>query len=386
MTTTELLRTPLYGLHTQLKARMVPFAGYSMPVQYPSGLMAEHRHTRTAASWFDVSHMGQVFVTGVNAAQELERLLPLDVVGLPVGKQCYGLLLDAQGGIVDDLMLLRLAKERFLLVVNAACKATDLLHMRDVMGAGVTVEEVCDRALIAVQGPQAVEAVATLLPAVKDLRFMLGGEFEWDGVGVIASRSGYTGEDGLELSIPAARAESFVDALASVDKMGGAVASAAGGVLPAGLGARNSLRLEAGLCLYGSDITRNQNPVEANLKWAISKARRADGARAGGYVGAEAVLAAWDARPQQKRVALKARQRVPVRDGALVVASDADGAAVTGNVTSGLLSPTLDAPIAFAYVDAAYAKKGNTVYAQVRGRNIAMQVVTGAFVPQNYVR
>lgn len=379
MTATALLHTPLYDLHTQLKARMVPFAGYSMPVQYPSGLMAEHKHTRATASWFDVSHMGQVSVTGANAAQALEKLLPVDVLDLPVGKQSYGLLLNGQGGIMDDLMLLRLAQDRFFMVVNAACKATDVPHIRSIIGDAAAVEEWNDRALIAVQGPKAVEAVAAMIPAVADLRFMLGGEFAWNGAQVIASRSGYTGEDGLELSVPADRAGAFVDALT-------AAGEAVGGVLPAGLGARNSLRLEAGLCLYGSDMTGNHNPVQANLKWAVSKARRADGARAGGYVGADAVQAAWDETPRQKRVALKAEQRIPVRDGSPVVASDVEGAPVIGSVTSGLLSPTLDVPIAFAYVDAAHAKKGSTVYAQVRGKNIAMQVVTGAFVPQNYVR
>lgn len=373
--TADLLRTPLYDLHVQRKARMVPFAGYSMPVQYPAGLMAEHKHTRSTASWFDVSHMGQLMITGAHAAEQLEKLLPVDVIGLPVGKQTYGLLLNEQGGILDDLMLLRLADDTFFMVVNAACKATDIPHIRAVLDDDVQVEELTERALIAVQGPKAVEIVASFIPAVTDLRFMLGGRFVWDGVELIASRSGYTGEDGLEVSVPAEKAEAFIAAL-----------EAAGDVQPAGLGARNSLRLESGLCLYGSDMTSNHNPVEANLKWAVSKVRRADGARAGGYVGADVVLAAWGEAPKQKRVALKAQQRVPVRDGTSVVASDSEGAPQIGHITSGLLSPTLDVPIAFAYVDAAHAKKGNTVYAQVRGKHIAMEVVTGAFVPQNYVR
>ena len=270
--------TPLHALHLELGARMVPFAGYSMPVQYPSGLMAEHVHTRTQAGLFDVSHMGQLTLSGPQAALAFESLMPVDVVGLAPGRQRYGLLLNEEGGILDDLMFVNRGDDLFV-VVNGACKVADLAHLQQRMGTQCTITPLPDQALLALQGPMAVTALARLVPGVTSLVFMTGDSFNWEGVPLFITRSGYTGEDGFEISIAATQADGFARALLAQPE-----------VLPVGLGARNSLRLEAGLCLYGQDLDTTTSPVEAGLTWAIQKSRRSGGERAGGFPGAERVL------------------------------------------------------------------------------------------------
>ncbi|MBY0466182.1 MAG: glycine cleavage system aminomethyltransferase GcvT, partial [Burkholderiales bacterium] len=266
--TTDLHTTPLNALHIELGARMVPFAGYSMPVQYPAGLMAEHLHTRTAAGLFDVSHMGQLRLVGPDAAAAFETLMPVDVASLPVGKQRYGLLLTAGGTIIDDLMFVNRGTDIFV-IVNGACKVGDIAHITEKIGARCDVIPMPERALLALQGPQAVTALARLVPGVEKLVFMTGAAFHWNGAELFITRSGYTGEDGFEISVPDTAADALARALLAQPE-----------VKPIGLGARNSLRLEAGLCLYGQDIDTTTTPVEAGLNWAMQKVRRTGGARA----------------------------------------------------------------------------------------------------------
>ena len=369
----DLLTTPLHALHVELGARMVPFAGYSMPVQYPAGLMAEHHHTRQAAGLFDVSHMGQLRLSGPDAAAAFESLMPVDVINLAVGKQRYGLLLNDAGGIIDDLMFVNRGEDIFV-IVNGACKHGDLAHIQARIGSRCTIEPQFDRALLALQGPQAVNALARLLPGVQTLVFMTGAAFTWDSAELFITRSGYTGEDGFEISLPANAAEAFARALLAQPE-----------VQPIGLGARNSLRLEAGLCLYGQDIDTTTTPIEAGLNWAIQKVRRSGGARAGGFPGADKVLGQLDGRTPlaRQRVGLIAQERVPVREH--VTLQNAAGQAV-GEVTSGLLGPSINQPVAMAYVQAEYAAAGTLVHALVRGKSVPMQVSAMPFVPTRYFR
>ena len=372
----DLQRTPLHALHLQLGARMVPFAGYHMPVQYPAGLMAEHHHTRTSASLFDVSHMGQLFLSGASLA--LESLMPVDVLGLAVGKQRYGLLLTDEGGTIDDLMFLRLTApdhdDRIFMVVNGACKAGDIAHMQARIGTQCQIEPQNERALLALQGPKAVDALARLAPGVDSLVFMTGGSFSVAGLGCIVTRSGYTGEDGYEISVAAHDAPALARALLAQPE-----------VQPAGLGARNSLRLEAGLCLYGNDMDTRATPVEASLAWAIPKVRRSGGARAGGFAGATTVLGQLEGTEpiRKKRVGLVALERIPVREHTEL--QDTSGQRV-GEVTSGLLGPTVDMPVAMGYVSPEHAAVGNRVNAVVRGKAVPMQVVAMPFVAPRYFR
>ncbi len=370
---TGLLTTPLNALHLELGARMVPFAGYSMPVQYPTGLMAEHLHTRSAAGLFDVSHMGQLRLVGDDAAAAFETLMPVDVVGLPVGKQRYGLLLTDEGTIIDDLMFFNRGEDLFV-IVNGACKAGDIAHIQARIGARCDVIPMPERALLALQGPQAVAALSRLVPGVEKLVFMTGAGFTWNGADLFITRSGYTGEDGFEISVPNESAEALARALLAMTE-----------VKPVGLGARNSLRLEAGLCLYGNDIDTTTTPVEASLNWAIQKVRRLGGARAGGFPGAGTVLAQLDGamRLERQRVGLVATERVPVREH--VKLENLDGQTV-GEVTSGLLSPTLNQPVALAYVQPDYAAAGTELFAMVRGKPVPMVVTPTPFVPTRYHR
>lgn len=375
--TAELLKTPLHALHLELGARMVPFAGYSMPVQYPAGLMAEHLHTREAAGLFDVSHMGQIRLTGPDAAAAFESLMPVDVIGLAPGKQRYGLLLTDEGTIIDDLMFVNRDRDNggdLFVIVNGACKHGDLAHMQKRIGARCTIEPQFDRGLLALQGPKAVTALARLLPGVEKLVFMTGAAFRWQDRPVFATRSGYTGEDGFELSLAAADTEPFARALLAQPE-----------VKPVGLGARNSLRLEAGLCLYGNDIDTTTTPVEAGLNWAMQKVRRTGGARAGGFPGADRVLAQLDGQLAltRVRVGLVAQERVPVREHTEL--QDPAGARV-GEVTSGLLGPSINQPVAMGYVDPACAAIGTRVHAIVRGKPVPMQVAAMPFVPNRYFR
>ena len=369
----NLLTTPLNALHIELGARMVPFAGYSMPVQYPAGLVAEHHHTRTAAGLFDVSHMGQLCLSGPDAAAAFESLMPVDVIGLGLHKQRYGLLLNDEGGIIDDLMFVNRGEDIFV-IVNGACKHGDLAHVQARIGSRCTITPQFDRALLALQGPQAVTALARLLPGVQQLVFMTGMAFTWEGADLYVTRSGYTGEDGFEISLPAHAADAFARTLLAQPE-----------VKPIGLGARNSLRLEAGLCLYGNDIDTTTTPVEANLNWALQKVRRSGGARAGGFPGADKVLAQLDgtAPAQRLRVGLVALERVPVREH--VELHNADGQKI-GEVTSGLLAPTADKPVALAYVQAEYAAMGTRLNAMVRGKAVPMEVSPLPFVPNRYYR
>jgi aminomethyltransferase len=373
----ELLTTPLNALHLELGARMVPFAGYSMPVQYPAGLVAEHHHTRSAAGLFDVSHMGQLRLSGPNAAAAFERLMPVDVIGLGVHKQRYGLLLNDEGGIIDDLMFVNrdvAGGGDLFVIVNGACKHGDLAHLQQRIGNRCSIEAQFDRALLALQGPQAVTALQRLVPGVQQLVFMTGMAVVWEGADLYITRSGYTGEDGFEISLPAQAAEAFARALLAQPE-----------VKPVGLGARNSLRLEAGLCLYGNDIDTTTTPVEAGLNWALQKVRRTGGARAGGFPGAEKILSQLDGTSptQRLRVGLVGLERVPVREH--VELHNVAGQQV-GEVTSGLLAPTADQPVALAYVQAEYAALGTRLNAMVRGKAVPMQVSPLPFVPNRYYR
>ncbi len=371
--TASLLTTPLNALHLELGARMVPFAGYSMPVQYPAGLMAEHQHTRTAAGLFDVSHMGQLRLVGPDAAAAFETLMPVDVIGLGLHKQRYGLLLNDDGGIIDDLMFVNRGDDLFV-IVNGACKHGDLAHIQARIGGRCTVDVQFDRALLALQGPQAVTALQRVVPGVEQLVFMTGMPANWNGADLYITRSGYTGEDGFEISVPANAADAFARALLAQPE-----------VQPIGLGARNSLRLEAGLCLYGNDIDTTTTPVEAALNWAMQKVRRTGGERAGGFPGADKVLAQLDgtAPATRKRVGLIAKERVPVREH--VELQNAAGERI-GEVTSGLIGPTINQPIAMGYVESGYAALGTQVQALVRGKAVPMEVAALPFVPNRYYR
>ena len=369
----ELLTTPLNALHLELGARMVPFAGYSMPVQYPAGLMAEHKHTREAASLFDVSHMGQLRLVGADAAAAFETLMPVDVMSLAAGQQRYGMLLNEEGGIMDDLMFVNTGEDLFV-IVNGACKTADIAHIQNKIGTRCKVKLLPDYALLALQGPQAATALQRLAPGVEKLVFMTGGRFYWGEVDIYVTRSGYSGEDGFEISLHQNHAEAFARALLAQPE-----------VKPAGLGARNSLRLEAGLCLYGNDIDTTTTPAEAGLNWAIQKVRRTGGERAGGFPGAEKLLAQLD-NPQtltRKRVGLIAQERIPVRDHTEL--HNAAGEKI-GEVTSGLLGPTIDQPIGMGYVQPQYAAIGTEVFAQVRGKPVPMVVSATPFVPTRYYR
>lgn len=377
-TPAPLLKTPLDSLHISLGARMVPFAGYSMPVQYPAGLMAEHRHTRSAAGLFDVSHMGQLRLVGADAAAAFESLIPVDVIDLPVGKQRYGLLLNEDGGIIDDLMFFKREADIFV-IVNGACKVGDIAHIQSRIGTRCEVIPMPERALLALQGPQAVTALSRLAPGVEKLVFMTGGHFKVqagvESIEVFLTRSGYTGEDGFEISVHESQAEALARALLSQPE-----------VNPIGLGARNSLRLEAGLPLYGNDIDATTTPVEAGLNWAMQKVRRTDGARAGGFPGAAKILAQLagaSAALTRRRVGLVALERVPVREHTEL--QDLSGKCI-GEVTSGLLGPTIDKPVAMGYVAPEFAALGTKINAIVRGKPVAMEVVAMPFVPTRYYR
>ena len=371
--TTALLNTPLNALHLELGARMVPFAGYSMPVQYPMGLMAEHIHTRSEAGLFDVSHMGQLRLVGTDAASAFESLMPVDVIDLPVGKQRYGLLLTDEGNIIDDLMFVNRGADIFV-IVNGACKVNDIAHIQGRIGAKCQVIPMPERALLALQGPKAVDALSRMVPGVEKLVFMTGASFDWQSADLFITRSGYTGEDGFEISVHNDHVDAFARALLAQAE-----------VKPIGLGARNSLRLEAGLCLYGNDIDTSTTPIEAGLNWAIQKVRRTGGARAGGFPGADIVLGQLDGSRSltRKRVGLIAQERVPVREH--VELQNTQGVKI-GEVSSGLLGPSANVPVAMGYVDVASASLGTVVNAMVRGKAVPMTVSAMPFVPNRYYR
>ena len=370
-------RTPLYHLHVELGARMVPFAGYEMPLQYTTGILKEHLHTRSAAGLFDVSHMGQIVLrprgTSVESvARALERLIPVDILDLPEGRQRYGMFTNPAGGILDDLMVAKRG-DHLSVVVNAACKDADEAHLRAHLSDICDVERLDESALLALQGPGAEAALAKLAPDVVAMRFMDVRTVSLLGAECQISRSGYTGEDGFEISVPAARAEAVARALLENPS-----------VAPIGLGARDSLRLEAGLCLYGADLTPTITPVEAVLEWAIQKSRRAGGARSGGFPGADIILPQLENGAPRRRVGLRAEGRLPVRAGAKLFGGD-DQTPI-GDVTSGGFGPSVDAPVAMGYVTAGAAKSGNTLHAEVRGNRIAINVCDLPFVTTRYKR
>jgi len=373
-----LLRTPLYKFHLERGARLVAFAGYEMPVQYPTGILTEHLHTRAAAGLFDISHMGQIAMRAMSgrledATQALETLVPIDVVGIGEGRQRYALFTNAAGGILDDLMVANRG-DHLLLVGNAACKTADLAHLRQHLGQTCKIDPLPDRALIALQGPLAQAALARLAPATVTMRFMDVRPVRILGADCEVSRSGYTGEDGFEISIAADRVEALAHALCEDNS-----------VMPIGLGARDSLRLEAGLCLYGSDLDPATTPVMAALEWAIQKARRAGGSRAGGFPGADIILRQLTDGAPHRRVGLKVEDRVPVRGGAKLYA-DEISASTIGIVTSGGFGPSVQAPIAMGYIDENSATTGKRIVGEVRGKRIALQVCDLPFVPHRYKR
>ena len=377
MSDTDLKRTILHPLHVELGAKLVPFAGYAMPVQYPMGVLREHLHTRAQAGLFDVSHMGQVILRPKSdmAALELalEALMPVAVQGLAEGRQRYGLLTNDAGGILDDLMFANRGDHIFV-VVNAACKEADIAHLRAHLDAVAEIVPVTDRALLALQGPAAETVLAGLVPPVRDMRFMDVISLDTLYGALWMSRSGYTGEDGFEISIPEASAVDFARALLAHEA-----------VAPIGLGARDSLRLEAGLCLYGHDMDEQTTPVAAGLAWAIPKARRVGGAREGGFPGAAQILAELATGPQTLRVGLRPEGRAPMREG--VVLWDApEGGAAVGRVTSGGFGPSVEAPVAMGYVPAAQAVPGTKLWGELRGKRLPVTVCEMPFRPSTYKR
>lgn len=373
--TEALEQLDLHALHCDIGAKMVPFAGYEMPVQYRDGVMKEHLHCRHAAGLFDVSHMGQLILrpktTYEAMALAFETLMPVDVLGLAEGRQRYGLLTNPTGGILDDLMFANRGDHIFV-VVNAACKYDDIAHLSRHLAEVCDIEPIHNRGLLALQGPQAQAALARHLPAVVNMRFMDVATLDWQGSALWVSRSGYTGEDGFEISVPSADMLRFATALLAEPE-----------VLPIGLGARDSLRLEAGLCLYGHDIDDTTSPVEAGLTWAMQKARRSGGARAGGFEGDERILDELAEGPERLRVGLLPEGRAPMREGTLLFAQD--GTPV-GRVTSGGYGPSVEAPIAMGYVASHYGSPGTLLTGEVRGKKMPVRIVQMPFHPTTYKR
>lgn len=364
--------TPLDAIHRRLGARMVPFAGYDMPVQFSEGIMAEHRHTREAAGLFDVSHMGQLVLRGPRIAQTLESLMPADLEGLAAHRQTYALLTNHEGGVRDDLIVTRWDDDTFFLVVNAACKDDDRDWIASRLDDGQSLEEMHERGLLALQGPRAREVLEAVLPGTAALVFMSGGDFAFEGTPVYVTCSGYTGEDGFEISCPAPAAEALAERLLDAQA-----------VAPIGLGARDSLRLEAGLCLYGHELSPTITPVEASVNWAISKCRRPGGSRAGGYPGADRIARELAEPPARKRVGLRVDGRRPVREGQVVLSPDGED---IGVVTSGAFGASVDAPIAMALVERGHAALDTRLAVDVRGKPLPVTVSKTPFVPQRYFR
>jgi len=375
---TSLKTTPLHALHVASGGKMVPFAGYDMPVQFSTGVLREHLHTRSSAGLFDVSHMGQIALHAKSgkvedAALALERLVPQDILGVTPGRQRYAQFTNAAGGILDDLMVANFGSHLFL-VVNAACKADDEAHLRANLADACVIEPLADRALIALQGPKAESVLARLCADAAAMRFMDAGPRRVAGIDCFVSRSGYTGEDGFEISVPAEHAEALAKALLENSD-----------VLPIGLGARDSLRLEAGLCLYGHDIDTTTTPVEGALEWSIQKSRRNGGARAGGFPGADKILAELGTGAPRRRVGLKPEGRAPVREGAPLFAGSASSEQI-GKVTSGGFGPSINAPVAMGYLPSSQATSGGLVFAELRGARLPLRVAAMPFVPNTYKR
>ena len=374
----DLKYTPLHALHLAHGGKMVPFAGYDMPVQYATGVLREHLHTRASAGLFDVSHMGQIALRPKSghiedAALALERLVPQDILSLAPGRQRYAQFTNASGGILDDLMVANFGDHLYL-VVNAACKALDEAHLRAGLADACVIEPLQNRALIALQGPKACAVLAKLGADVDAMRFMDAAPRSIEGIECLVSRSGYTGEDGFEISVPAMQVEGLAgELLANVE------------VLPIGLGARDSLRLEAGLCLYGHDIDTSTTPVEAALQWSIQKSRRKAGARAGGFPGADVILPQLENGASRHRVGLRPEGRAPAREGAPLFADEASSRPI-GAVTSGGFGPSLNAPVAMGYLPSPHAVPGSIVFAEVRGQRLPLRVSPMPFLPHSYKR
>jgi aminomethyltransferase len=373
-----LKQTPLHALHVARGGKMVPFAGYDMPVQYGTGVLREHLHTRTSAGLFDVSHMGQIALRPKSgriedAARALEWLLPQDILALAPGRQRYALFTNEAGGILDDLMVANFGDHLFL-VVNAACKAEDEALLKEHLSDVCIVEPLASRALLALQGPKAESVLAKFNAEIPAMKFMDAGPRRLAGIDCFVSRSGYTGEDGFEISVPAEAADGFAKQLLADDS-----------VLPIGLGARDSLRLEAGLCLYGHDLDTATTPVEGALEWSIQKSRRKGGARPGGFPGADAILSQFEQGASRRRVGLKPDGRAPVREGAPLFADETSSQPI-GTVTSGGFGPSLNAPVAMGYLPSSLASPDNVVFAEVRGQRLAMRVTPMPFVPNTYKR
>ncbi|MBX2884278.1 MAG: glycine cleavage system aminomethyltransferase GcvT [Granulosicoccus sp.] len=370
----SVLTTPLHALHLELGGKMVPFAGYEMPVNFSDGIIKEHLHTRSEAGLFDVSHMGQIRVQGNQIAEKLESILPVDLLSLPPYRQKYALFLNQNGGVLDDLMVINLGEE-FMLVVNAACKHDDLTYLQSQLGADLAFTLLHDRALIALQGPKAATVLQQELAEEFDLssmKFMHAAELSLNGHDCIVTRSGYTGEDGFEISIGEKYAESFCRQLLTYVE-----------VKSVGLGARDSLRLEAGLCLYGQDLTPEHTPIEANIGWAISPARRESGKRPGGFPGANQIFEQQESGVARSLVALLPEGRAPVRAGTKLFDLDQNFA---GTVTSGGFSPTLGNPISLGYVSSELSHEGTALLAEVRGKQLPLNIVSLPFVKHRYHR
>lgn len=375
---TSLKRVPLHDLHVTRGGKIVPFAGYEMPVQYAAGVLKEHLHTRTSAGLFDVSHMGQIALRAKSgkvedAARALERLVPQDILAVAPGRQRYAQFTSDSGGILDDLMVANFGDHLFL-VVNAACKTEDEAHLRKHLSEVCTIKPLPDRALIALQGPKAVEVLSKHAPTVAAMRFMDAGPHKILGIDCFVSRSGYTGEDGFEISVPAKDVERLATTLLDDPA-----------VMLIGLGARDSLRLEAGLCLYGHDIDTTTTPVEGALEWSVQKSRRKGGARAGGFPGADIILKQFETGASRRRIGLRAEGRAPVREGAALYASETSSDSI-GSVTSGGFGPTLNAPVAMGYVPTTLSTEGTVVFADVRGQRLPLRVTPMPFVPNGYKR
>ena len=373
-----LKRTPLHVLHVASGGKMVPFAGYDMPVQFATGVLREHLHTRAAAGLFDVSHMGQIALRPKSgrvedAALALERLVPQDILAVAPGRQRYAQFTNGEGGILDDLMVANFGSHLFL-VVNAACKADDEALLRAALSETCVIEALPDRALIALQGPKAEAVLSKFCADAAAMRFMDCGPRVVAGIDCFVSRSGYTGEDGYEISVPAGQAQALAKAL-----------PANSDVLPIGLGARDSLRLEAGLCLYGHDIDTSTTPVEGALEWSIQKSRRSGGARVGGFPGADLILSQLAQGPPRRRVGLRPEGRAPVREGTLLFA-DATSSEQIGAVTSGGFGPSINAPVAMGYLPAPLAALGGLVFAELRGQRLPLRIAPMPFVPNTYKR
>ena len=366
------LKTPLYDLHVELNAKMAPFAGYQMPINYEHGVKKEHLHTREKAGLFDISHMGQIKLIGANASAALETLVPADIIDLRPGQQCYTLLTDHNGTILDDLMVSNIDNKYLFIVVNAACKNADLLHIQTKIGNQCIIENLNSMALLALQGPKAIEALSTLAPAVNDLVFMTGKYLSIEGVNCYVTRSGYTGEDGVEISVPNDHVEKIARKLLTHND-----------IAMIGLGARDSLRLEAGLCLYGHDIDNKTTPIEGSLIWSIDKKRREGGERHGNYPGYKIIDEQIQQKTSRKRVGLMPQGKAPIREGTVIMDNQQQP---IGVVTSGGFSPSLNKPIAIGYVNIDHTDINTTLFAMVRGKARPMTVSTLPFVPHRYFR